>query len=186
MLQILKNIFLLVGVTPFFSQVGTHLTCIGELNLETDGFLSLRPPSNGSQYFLSTADFQTLRGENEDMAIWWKLLAITSALAGAAALFWVGSRYYSHLKRRREQEEETREFNRQLAELSRQQTDVTGPDDRQGTENMCVICLSQPRNCVLLECGHSCCCHTCYQALPQRRCPICRQNIVRVLPLYQV
>uniref|UniRef100_A0A3Q0R7R3 RING-type E3 ubiquitin transferase n=1 Tax=Amphilophus citrinellus TaxID=61819 RepID=A0A3Q0R7R3_AMPCI len=142
---------------------------IGELTLDTDGILTLQPPSNGSQYFLSTADFKTLRGENEILAFWWKVLGITSALAGAAVLFWVGLRYYRQLKLRWELH-----------------TNVTGPDDHQDTANLCVICLNQPRNCVLLDCGHMCCCYTCYQALPQRKCPICRQNIVRVLPLYQV
>ncbi|XP_030608339.1 mitochondrial ubiquitin ligase activator of nfkb 1-A [Archocentrus centrarchus] len=167
-------------------RVGTNLTGIGELTLDTDGILTLQPPSNGSQYFLSTADFKTLRGENEILAFWWKVLGITSALAGAAVLFWVGLRYYRQLKLRWEQEQESREFNRQLAEDLRLHTNVTGPDDHQDTANLCVICLNQPRNCVLLDCGHMCCCYTCYQALPQRKCPICRQNIVRVLPLYQV
>ncbi|XP_039877779.1 mitochondrial ubiquitin ligase activator of nfkb 1-A isoform X2 [Simochromis diagramma] len=159
-------------------KVGTNLTGVGELNLDTDGTLSLRPPSNGSQYFLTPADFDTLQGENEDIAFWWKVLAITSALAGAAIIFWAGLRYYRHLKALREQERERREFNRL-------QINVPDQDNLQDVA-MCVICLSQPRNCVLLDCGHVCCCHTCYQALPQQYCPICRQRIVRVLPLYQV
>lgn len=168
----------MISATPFFFKVGTNLTGVGELNLDTDGTLSLRPPSNGSQYFLTPADFDTLQGENEDIAFWWKVLAITSALAGAAIIFWAGLRYYRHLKDLREQERERREFNRL-------QINVPDQDNLQDMA-MCVICLSQPRNCVLLDCGHVCCCHTCYQALPQQYCPICRQRIVRVLPLYQV
>uniref|UniRef100_A0A669ERL5 RING-type domain-containing protein n=1 Tax=Oreochromis niloticus TaxID=8128 RepID=A0A669ERL5_ORENI len=78
-----------------------------------------------------------------------------------------------------------KEFNRLLAEAARQQNNVPGQDNLQGVA-MCVICLNQPCICVLLDCGHVCCCHTCYQALPQQYCPICRQRIVRVLPLYQV
>uniref|UniRef100_A0A668TB35 RING-type E3 ubiquitin transferase n=1 Tax=Oreochromis aureus TaxID=47969 RepID=A0A668TB35_OREAU len=53
---------------------------VGELNLDTDGTLSLRPPSNGSQYFLTPVDFDV----------------IISALAGAAINFWAGLRYYRH------------------------------------------------------------------------------------------
>uniref|UniRef100_A0A669BNP3 RING-type domain-containing protein n=1 Tax=Oreochromis niloticus TaxID=8128 RepID=A0A669BNP3_ORENI len=82
-------------------------------------------------------------------------------------------------------EQERKEFNRLLAEAARQQNNVPGQDNLQGVA-MCVICLNQPCICVLLDCGHVCCCHTCYQALPQQYCPICRQRIVRVLPLYQV
>lgn len=162
-------------------KVGTTLTGIGELILDTDGTLSLRPPSNGSQYFLSIADFDTLRGNQESTASWWKALAIASALAGAAILLWVGRRYYCRLKVRWEQEQERREFERLLAEAPRACTQA-----EEHIENACVICLSQPRNCILLDCGHVCCCHRCYQALPHPQCPICRQNISRVVPLYHV
>uniref|UniRef100_A0A669CFF4 RING-type E3 ubiquitin transferase n=1 Tax=Oreochromis niloticus TaxID=8128 RepID=A0A669CFF4_ORENI len=148
-------------------KVGTNITGVGELKLDTDGTLSLRPPSNGSQYFLTPVDFDV----------------IISALAGAAINFWARLRYYRHLEAHREQER--KEFNRLLAEAARQQNNVPGQDNLQGVA-MCVICLNQPCICVLLDCGHVCCCHTCYQALPQQYCPICRQRIVRVLPLYQV
>uniref|UniRef100_A0A8C9NJ21 RING-type domain-containing protein n=1 Tax=Serinus canaria TaxID=9135 RepID=A0A8C9NJ21_SERCA len=52
-------------------------------------------------------------------------------------------------------------------------------------EDSCVVCLSRPRECVLLGCGHICCCFRCFQALPTRLCPICRGPIDRVVPLYQ-
>lgn len=159
--------------------------------MDTDGTLNLQPPSNGSQYFLSISDFGTLRGDQDSVAVWWKALAIGFTLAGAAVLLWVGRRYYYNLKVRWEQEQERREFKRLQAEALRTHAAVTGPEARQdGTDdhmdNLCVICLSQPRNCILLDCGHVCCCHNCYQALPHHRCPICRQTISRVVPLYNV
>lgn len=169
--------------------MGTALTGIGEVILDTDGMLCLRPPPNGTQYFLSIADFDTLRGEQESMATGWKALTITFALVGAAVLLWVGRRYYYRLKVQWEQDHERREFERLQAEATRARALLTGPEasqDREHIENACVICLSQPRNCILLDCGHVCCCHSCYQALPHRRCPICRQNISRVVPLYHV
>lgn len=176
---------------PLFLQVGTSLTGVGELILDTDGTLNLRPPSNGSQYFLSIVDFDTLRGEQESTAMWWKALAIASALAGAAVLLWVGRRYYYQLKVRWEQEQERREFERLQTEALRVRASVMGteaPNDRdeEHVENACVICLIRPRNCILLDCGHVCCCHSCYQALPHRHCPICRQDIRRVVPIYHV
>ncbi|XP_035526473.1 mitochondrial ubiquitin ligase activator of nfkb 1-A [Morone saxatilis] len=172
-------------------KVGTALTGVGELILDTDGTLCLRPPSNGSQYFLSSADFDTLRGEQESTAVCWKVLAIASAVVGAAVLLWVGRRYYYRLKVRWEQEQERREFERLQDETPRTRTSVMGSEAsedgvEENVENACVICLYRPRNCILLDCGHVCCCHSCYQALPHRRCPICRQQISRVVPLYHV
>lgn len=176
---------------PLFLQVGTALTGVGELILDTDGALSLRPPSNGSQYFLSMVDFDTLRGEQESTAVWWKVLTIASALAGAAVLLWVGRRYYYQLKVRWEREHERREFERLQTEALSGRTSVTGAEahnarDEDYIENACVICLSRPRNCILLDCGHVCCCYNCFQALPHRQCPICRQEIKRVVPIYHV
>lgn len=161
--------------------MGTTLTGVGEVILDSDGTLSLRPPSNGSRYFLSLPDFDTLREENESTAFGWKVLAVTSALVGAAVLFWVGLRYYRHLERCRKREQEARDFERLTAGVSGTPASLDNH-----IENACVICLTQPRNCILLDCGHVCCCYTCYQALPQQRCPICRQDIIRVVPLYLV
>ncbi|KAM9354781.1 mitochondrial ubiquitin ligase activator of nfkb 1-A-like [Pholidichthys leucotaenia] len=171
-------------------KVGTILTGVGRIVQDTDGSLSLQPPSDGSQYFLSMADFDTLRGEHATKAFTLKALAATSALAGAAVLLCVGLRYYRHQKRRQQQELDRQESERVRTEATRVHVDIAGPGALQTGANeqrdMCVICLSEPRNCILLDCGHICCCFTCYQALLQNKCPICRRNIVRVLPIYQV
>ncbi|XP_012709096.2 mitochondrial ubiquitin ligase activator of nfkb 1-A [Fundulus heteroclitus] len=172
-------------------KVGTTLTGIGELTLDTDGTLTLRPPSDNSPYFLSLADFETLRNETDTIAVWWKVLAVVSALAGTAVLFWAGLRFYRTVQVRWKQEREIREFARQQAEAARlraNRANAEGPQDGANSnhvENVCVICLSEPRDCILLDCAHVCCCYVCFQALPQKTCPICRQNIVRVLPFYQ-
>ncbi|KAL3055080.1 hypothetical protein OYC64_017897 [Pagothenia borchgrevinki] len=172
-------------------KVGATLTGVGELILDTDGTVNLRPPSNGSEYFLSITDFDTLLGEQESTAGWWKGLAIASAVVGAGVLLWLGRRYYIQLKVHWEREKERRDFDRLRAENPRARAPVAGheaieDEEEEHLENACVICLIQPRNCILLECGHVCCCYSCYQALPQPRCPICRQSISRVVPLYHV
>ncbi|KAG7258357.1 hypothetical protein CRUP_022099 [Coryphaenoides rupestris] len=46
------------------------------------------PPTDGSEYFLTTSDFETLRIEQEGQAAVWQVLASVFALAGAAVLLW--------------------------------------------------------------------------------------------------
>jgi len=46
----------------------------------------------------------------------------------------------------------------------------------------CVICLSLERDTVFLECGHMACCTEC--AARCESCPICRQDIVRIINVY--
>uniref|UniRef100_A0A8C3SF29 RING-type domain-containing protein n=1 Tax=Chelydra serpentina TaxID=8475 RepID=A0A8C3SF29_CHESE len=82
--------------------------------------------------------------------------------------------------RAQEQEEQRREFEALWG--GRDMATESGED---ASEDTCIICLTQPRECVLLCCGHVCCCFGCYEALPSHTCPICRSPIDRVVPLYQ-
>ncbi|XP_017351833.1 mitochondrial ubiquitin ligase activator of nfkb 1-A [Ictalurus punctatus] len=153
-------------------RVGVSITAAGELILDSDRLLKLRPPTDGSTYFLTTTDFESLRlGQEGQASCWWALAGIF-ALVGVAVVLWAGLRSYRQIQRKWQRERMRREFER-IGE---------GEED---LENACVICLSNPRGCVLLDCGHVCCCYSCYEALPQPTCPVCRQGIRRVVPLYQ-
>ena len=49
-------------------------------------------------------------------------------------------------------------------------------------EITCITCLDNPRNIVILPCGHICCCHICTPRLDF--CPICRQFIRGTVKIY--
>lgn len=153
-------------------QVGASLTGIGELVLHPDGTLHLQPPGDGADYFLCLGDWQTLLAELESLSRFWKGAAVLCGLASLAVLLLAVCRAYRQHRYQQEQEDERQELGT-WAEAS------DGPDDA------CVICLVQGRECVLLPCGHVCCCFRCFEALPCLTCPICRSPIDRVVPLYQ-
>ena len=49
-------------------------------------------------------------------------------------------------------------------------------------ERLCVICLTQPRNVLLMPCRHAVLCEECLEVIMQRRpseCPICRRELQR-------
>ena len=50
----------------------------------------------------------------------------------------------------------------------------------------CVVCLSEQREVILMNCGHVCVCAGCAMEIMASRptCPICRANIVQVAPAY--
>ncbi|KAG7457079.1 hypothetical protein MATL_G00242750 [Megalops atlanticus] len=162
-------------------KVGATLTGVGELILDADRTLKLRPPADGSAFFLTPADYEATRLEQEGQAAVWRLLAAFCALAGAAVVLWAARRYYRRLQAKWEQDRLRREFKRLVGASAAGEDD----DGEEPLGNACVICMSEPRNCVLLDCGHVCCCFGCFEALPQPTCPVCRQPIVRVVPLYQ-
>ncbi|XP_054840138.1 mitochondrial ubiquitin ligase activator of nfkb 1-A-like [Eublepharis macularius] len=161
--------------------VGSSLTGIGELVLHPDGSLHLQPPTDGAGYFLRLGDWQTLLAELESASSFWKWATLLCGLAAVATLLHALCRAYRNHQLKQEKEEQRREFE----ELQLHKRLALEPDEElpAGT---CVICLTNPRQCVLLPCGHVCCCFRCFQALPSRTCPICRSPIDRVVPLYQV
>uniref|UniRef100_T1E3L8 RING-type E3 ubiquitin transferase n=1 Tax=Crotalus horridus TaxID=35024 RepID=T1E3L8_CROHD len=147
--------------------VGAALTGVGELVLD-NSTIKLQPPKQGLRYYLSSLGFQTLLQRQESSVRFWKVLTTLCGLASCAILLFVLHKQY-----RRHQEKQRM---RQMLE------DLSAGGDAAST---CVVCLSNSRACVFLECGHVCSCRKCYEALPSPpHCPICRQLIARMVPLY--
>ena len=49
--------------------------------------------------------------------------------------------------------------------------------------DLCKICMESVIDCVLLDCGHMVSCIKCGKRLAE--CPMCRQNIVRVIRVFK-
>ncbi|XP_028330037.1 mediator of RNA polymerase II transcription subunit 11 isoform X1 [Gouania willdenowi] len=88
------------GVKPFgymetekMLKVGTTLTGIGELIMDRDENLSLRPPINGAKYLLSLGDFSNVKDEALSSTFWWKVQSGFFALAGVAVISWICFRH---------------------------------------------------------------------------------------------
>ncbi|XP_063273425.1 mitochondrial ubiquitin ligase activator of NFKB 1 [Prinia subflava] len=158
-------------------KVGTALTGVGELVLD-NATIKLQPPKQGMPYYLSTLDFEALLQKQESSVRFWKILTVVSGFATCAVLFFLLRRQYRHHRER--------QHLRQMQEEFRQaQERLMNAEGGEILKNACVVCLSSTKSCVFLECGHVCSCHECYQALPvPKKCPICRQGITRVVPLY--
>ncbi|XP_066493407.1 mitochondrial ubiquitin ligase activator of NFKB 1 [Tiliqua scincoides] len=149
-------------------KVGSVLTGVGELVLD-HATIKLQPPKQGLRYYLSNLDYDALLRKQESSVRLWRILTVVFGVATCAVLFvLLHKQYRRHREKQRLQ---------QLQEMS-----AAGGD---APQNACVICLSNHRSCVFLECGHLCSCDKCYQALPRPpKCPICRQEITRIVPLY--
>lgn len=50
----------------------------------------------------------------------------------------------------------------------------------------CCICLKEPRDIVILPCGHICMCHKCFAGLTKAGCPYCRGPMMAVFPVFIV
>ncbi|KAG8142459.1 putative Ubiquitin ligase activator of NFKB 1-like protein [Naja naja] len=147
--------------------VGAALTGVGELVLDSST-IKLQPPKQGLCYCLSSLGFDTLLRRQESSVRFWKVLTTLCGLASCALLIFILHKQYRCQREKRRL--------RQMLE------GITAGGD---ATNACVVCLGNSRACVFLECGHVCSCLKCYEALPRPpHCPICRQLITRVVPLY--
>ncbi|XP_036207187.1 mitochondrial ubiquitin ligase activator of NFKB 1 isoform X1 [Myotis myotis] len=169
-----------VQETEEMLKVGATLTGVGELVLDNNS-VRLQPPKQGMQYYLSSQDFDSLLQRQESSVRLWKVLTLVFGFAACAALFFILRKQYLQWQERLRLKQMEKEFREHEAQLLSQ----AKPEDRESLKSTCVVCLSNFKSCVFLECGHVCACTECYQALPEpKKCPICRQEITRVIPLY--
>uniref|UniRef100_A0A8C5QBT7 RING-type E3 ubiquitin transferase n=1 Tax=Leptobrachium leishanense TaxID=445787 RepID=A0A8C5QBT7_9ANUR len=165
-----------VQETEEMLKIGATVTGVGELVLDSK-IIKLQPPKAGMLYYLSNLDFEGLVKKQESQVRLWRILTVVFGVATCVTLFFILRRQYRHHREKKRLRRLQREFQEAKARLEEE-----GGDE---IRNPCVICLSSEKSCVFLECGHVCACFSCYQALPgPKQCPICRNSIARVVPLY--
>ena len=57
--------------------------------------------------------------------------------------------------------------------------------DGAGANGKCVICYTNNRNTIFLNCRHSCCCQNCSNTLSPKICPLCKESIQDIIFLYK-
>ncbi|XP_070573619.1 mitochondrial ubiquitin ligase activator of NFKB 1-like [Ptychodera flava] len=162
--------------------VGKALTGIGKLTLDKDD-LQLGPPTGDGIYILSVLNKSQILKQMESKIQTLKILAFlfgTTTTVIAVACFWKWYKKYREMRLRRQQIEEIRR-NRQRANSDSEPAEQA---ENPNGDELCIICLTNPREVVILNCGHICLCETCVEWLETRNCPICRQSIAGTNPVF--
>jgi len=163
---------------------GSVLTGVGALVLRHDK-ISLRPPARGLSYYLTQMSEDSLLRNLESEASTLRTLVILFGTFGGVILGVILVKYY---QKRREQAERSAELRRMREMLDRQnvQREENGVGEEElGPDRLCVVCQENPREVLILECGHLCCCANCGQMLDPAICPVCRAQITRLVPAFQ-
>ncbi|XP_077996229.1 mitochondrial ubiquitin ligase activator of NFKB 1-like [Glandiceps talaboti] len=158
--------------------VGTMLTGLGKLTLENER-LQLGPPTEQGDYMLSTLSrSQIVKGMDARLRIWKTFMYIFGATTAIITLayLWKWVKKYRERRIMQQQMEEFRQHQRRGA--------TEGEDNENPNASVCVVCLTNPREVVILNCGHICACSNCVEALRPPHCPICRQRIARTIPVF--
>jgi len=73
----------------------------------------------------------------------------------------------------------------ELYEVGEIYQQATNDHHHEEEENLCVVCMSEEANIVVLPCGHMSLCESCATALKEQtnKCPICRQKVESAIKL---
>jgi len=158
---------------------GVPLLGVGKLMLVGGSRIVLSPPHDGRRYFLTTSSRHELVKSLKSVARMLNVARWVFGIAGLTAVVYLVSRAVKKYKSQCESRRLLAEF------IDRRQVETLDMEFTTSGSPVCVICLSQPREVVLLDCGHICVCGECATALPlPKLCPICRQQVNRIIPTY--
>ncbi|XP_022909989.1 mitochondrial E3 ubiquitin protein ligase 1-like [Onthophagus taurus] len=161
-----------VQTTEKMLRTNAIITGIGELVTSSDGKrVKLQPPTNGSPYFLTTMQVSSLLRKLESSKKTYKIICVLCAMVG---VFVGGIIAKGFMKKRRVKLEEMRR--REELQRSRKERRKRVRDEDLPENQICVVCKVNPREIILLPCGHVCLCEDCSIDI-QDYCPVCRSKI---------
>ncbi|EDW79412.1 uncharacterized protein Dwil_GK20428 [Drosophila willistoni] len=148
---------------------GSFLTAIGELEL--DGQTLRMQPSKQGPLFLTTATKSTLikRFEDAKSSMLFKII-----LCSSISVVLVGIIVRKLYRKKKQEREEAKIRNR--LDLERRERRARSRPHTLSQDQLCVVCSTNPKEIILLPCGHVCMCEDCSQKI-SISCPVCRGNI---------
>ncbi|CAB0037599.1 unnamed protein product [Trichogramma brassicae] len=152
---------------------GSIITGIGELSQSSSkpDSLVLQPPMNGTPYYLTTMSISSLLRKLDDRRKIYRWLCF---MFGAIGLFIGGMVLRRYLKDKEEQRL-ANELKKSLEESRKERRQRVRDKDLRD-DQICVVCRTNPREIILLPCGHVCLCEDCSIDITTD-CPLCRSSI---------
>lgn len=166
----------------------TLLLGMGKVAL-VDEKIQLRPPASGYQYILTQITKAEVLRRFENRVQVFKVLAYITGIIGVGLSLYIIRKRYKKWKQERENEQFLAETRNARTERFMRNVRAERADGNQnnhaGDDNSCVVCLTNARDVIMLNCGHICTCAECTVVLPRPMlCPVCRQPVNRYLPVY--
>lgn len=181
---------------------GTHLTAFGRIeklpNISSSSWLPSssinrfkisKSSLNGNEFILTrlsrSALIEKLSKSSRNLRILLYFFTSLGAIIGAYCAYKLIKEYLDKRKRERRFEEARQQrLKNQRARARHYDDELNTSDQNQSDQSACVICLLNPRELVLLDCGHVCLCMDCFERMPNSNCPICRQRFRTYIPCY--
>ncbi|XP_053987589.1 mitochondrial E3 ubiquitin protein ligase 1 [Hylaeus volcanicus] len=157
---------------------GAVITGIGELTKSKSKTLTLQPPLNGTPFYLTSMSISSLLRKLDDRKRTYRLLCLMFGAIGLLIGGIVFRRYWKDKTEQRLAEELRQSLAASRKERRQRVRDVDLRDDQ-----LCVVCRTNPREIILLPCGHVCLCEDCADDIVND-CPLCRAPITQKAAAY--
>jgi len=169
--------------------VGTKVTAIGRVILKGgENGIKMVFPSKDHEFILTKKTYEEIVRGYQDAT---GLIRVVTYILGATGFILsclIARRVFKEIQERRQysallrQLSDHRRAEAQNTEQANGTTTTNDDDDDDATSPIadCIVCMSNPRDVILLTCGHVCVCSNCATMLPSNRCPVCRSQIDRV------
>ncbi|CAL7947400.1 unnamed protein product [Xylocopa violacea] len=157
---------------------GAVITGIGELSRTKSKMLTLQPPLNGTPFYLTSMSIGSLFRKLDDRKRTYRLLCIMFGVIGIVIGGVVFRRYWKDRTEQRLAEEL-----RQSLAASRKERRQRVRDTELREDQLCIVCRTNPREIILLPCGHVCLCEDCSVNITSD-CPVCRAPISQKAAAY--
>lgn len=157
----------------------TLLLGIGEIALN-EGKLHLLPPRDKQMYILTTMSRAEVIRSLSSRSVIAKILVITTGVIGSSLVAYIIYKQIKQWRQGRARDSLLREIN----EL-REQAANRANNSNNEYGSSCIVCFTNRREIVLLNCGHICLCAECVLMLPEPLlCPVCRSPVERYILTY--
>lgn len=175
---------------------GTSILGVGKVCLQ-QGQMKIGPPDDSDKFYIIT---RLRLGELVDFyknqSGTYRVVAFISGFVGSTLLLYAIYHFVANLVERRRRRLQFSEIRRALSQQrrpTRNVDDIDTGEEEEGEENselrqedICVVCLTNPRQVIALPCGHFAICADCAELIPYpKRCPMCRASVEKFYPVYR-
>ncbi|KAK4875769.1 hypothetical protein RN001_012191 [Aquatica leii] len=168
-----------VQTTEEMLRKGSIITGVGELVANENGkSLRLQPPRDGSPFYLTNMGIVSLAKKLDDNQRSYRLFCIIFGTLGIVIGSLMIRKYLINKSRKSDIERKRKEL-----EISRKERRQKARGDEMSDSQLCVVCKANPREVILLPCGHVCLCEDCSDEILEL-CPICREVIEKRTAAY--
>ncbi|GLV34222.1 Mitochondrial E3 ubiquitin protein ligase 1 [Carabus blaptoides fortunei] len=168
-----------VQTTEKMLRKGTVITGIGELVTSPNSTtVRLQPPTNGTPFYLTNMQLTSLVRQLNDRKKSYRLLCVAFGAMGIVIASLMLRRYWRDRRRKLHEEKLKKELDETRKDRRRRMRDVDLTEAQQ-----CVVCRQNPREIILLPCGHVCLCEDCADGIHEH-CPVCRRTIEKKSAAY--